>query len=295
MGAGAPAIPAATVLLVRDGPRGLEVLMIERAAGLGFAGGALVFPGGRVEAADADPAWLTHAEGLDGLADDERAACVAAAREAYEEVGMVLARRGATMVDRALAQALNDRRAAVEADARLFLPLIAGAGLRLACDRLVRFARWVPPEGLPKRFDTVFWVAPVPPGQVGAVCLEENAVIRRLTAAVLVLWALGFLWFATTLPRPAGNEATDAFWTPPADALASLADGTRKIIFPTARNLELLGLCSSVDAAIAAARSRPAVTVHPAMVERPDGRFLTIPPGLGYPVLEEPLETALRG
>jgi 8-oxo-dGTP pyrophosphatase MutT (NUDIX family) len=262
MDADNPAVPAATVLLVRDGAAGLEVLMIERAAGLGFAGGALVFPGGRVEAADADPAWLSHADGLDGLGPDERATCVAAAREAYEEVGMLLARRGGTIADRALAEALSDRRADVEADASLFLPLIAGAGLRLACDQLVRFARWIPPEGLHKRFDTMFWVAPVPPGQIA---LED------------------------------GNEATDALWTTPAAALAALADGSRKIIFPTARNLELLGLSATAAAALHDARARPAVTVQPAMVERPDGRFLTIPDGLGYPVLEEPLETALRG
>jgi 8-oxo-dGTP pyrophosphatase MutT (NUDIX family) len=256
-----PAVPAATVLLVRDGASGLEVLMVERAAGLGFAGGALVFPGGRVEAADSDAAWLNHADGLEGLTGEERATCVAAVREAYEEVGMVLARRAGHMADRAMADALNSHRGTVEADASLFLPLIAGAGLRLACDTLVRFARWVPPGGMHKRFDTVFWLTPVPAGQVA---LED------------------------------GNEATEALWTTPGAALAALADGSRKIIFPTARNLELLGLSGTVAAALDAARARPAVTVQPVMVERPDGRFLTIPDGLGYPVLEEPLEAALR-
>jgi 8-oxo-dGTP pyrophosphatase MutT (NUDIX family) len=257
-----PAVLAATVMLVRDGADGLEVLMIERAAAIGFAGGALVFPGGRVEPADHDPVWLQHADGLEALDDTERAACVAAAREAFEEVGMVLARRGDEIVDGAVATTLSAHRAAVEADASLFMPLIAGAGLRLACDLLVRFARWVPPEGLHKRFDTLFWIAPVPANQSA---LED------------------------------GNEATEALWTTPAAALAAMNDGTRKIIFPTARNLELLGVSNSTDHATAYAKSRPAVTVQPAMVQRETGAFLTIPDGLGYPVLEEPLETALRG
>lgn len=256
-----PAVPAATVLLVRDGTQGLEVLMIERHAAIGFAGGALVFPGGKVEAADGDPRWLDHADGLDGLDDLERAARVAAIREAYEEVGMVLARRAGVMAGGDLAEALSSHRSAIETDASLFLPLIAGAGLRLAADCLSRFARWIPPEGLHKRFDTFFWIAAVPETQTA---LED------------------------------GSEATDAIWTTPAAALAALAAGTRKIIFPTARNLELLGVSPDCASAIAAARSRPAVTVQPAMEHRPEGAFLTIPDGLGYPVLEEALETAMR-
>lgn len=261
--ASSPAVPAATVLILRDTVAGLEVLMIERHADIGFAGGALVFPGGRIEAADGAESWLGRADGLDGLDALERSARVAAVREAFEETGLVLARRAdGSLADASLAATLQGERAAVEADAGLFLPLMARAGLRLACDLLQRFARWIPPEGLHKRFDTWFWLAPMPPGQVA---LED------------------------------GGEATAALWTGPQAALDALAAGTRKIIFPTARNLELLALSGSVASACADAAARPVAIVQPRMVTREDGGWLEIPDGLGYPVTRERLDTALRG
>lgn len=254
-------IPAATVLLVRDAP-GLEVLMVERHAAIGFAGGASVFPGGKIDPADHDPAWLDHADGLEGLDGLERAARVACVREAFEEAGMLVA-RGADgqLVGRELCAALSDRRHPVERDARLFIDLVRGAGVRLACETLVRFARWIPPEGLHKRFDTWFFLAPTPPGQE---------------------------------PLEDGRETTALAWVRPADALAELAAGQRKIIFPTARNLELLGLSPTVEAAMQDAAARPAEIVQPLMVTRDDGAFLTIPTHLGYPVTEERLESAMR-
>jgi 8-oxo-dGTP pyrophosphatase MutT (NUDIX family) len=259
-------VPAATVLLVRDNP-GLEVLMVERHADIGFAGGASVFPGGRIDPADHDPAWLDMARGLEELDPLERAARVACVREAFEEAGMLIARTASSEPGTGLwasasdCEALAPRRGAVEKDAALFLPLVREAGLRLACDSLQWFARWIPPEGLHKRFDTWFFLAPAPPAQV---------------------------------PLEDGREATALAWIQPQSALDDLTAGRRKIIFPTARNLELLGTSATAQAAFQSASARPREIVQPQMVSRPDGNFLTIPGHLGYPVTEERLDTAMR-
>jgi 8-oxo-dGTP pyrophosphatase MutT (NUDIX family) len=252
---------------VRDAAAGgaapLEVLMVERHEGMGFAGGASVFPGGKIDPADQDAGWLALADGLDGLEPMERAARVACVREAFEEAGMLVARdQAGQLVGEALCQRLSPLRADVVKRAGLFAEMVRVEGLRLACDTLVRFARWIPPEGLHKRFDTWFFLTPTPPGQV---------------------------------PLEDGLETTAFAWLRPVAALEDLAAGTRKIIFPTARNLELLGLSATVADALADAAARPQEIVQPVMVQRADGAFLTIPTHLGYPVTEERLETALRG
>lgn len=252
-------IPAATVLLLRDAPR-FEVLMIERHAAIGFAGGALVFPGGRIDPADSNSAWAEHASGLDPA---HGAAQVAAAREAFEEVGVLLAREkgGDDLIGGARAAALSGYRKAVEQNDALFLDLIRDEGLTLACDRLRLFARWVAPPGFHKRFDTWFFAAERPAGQEA---LED------------------------------GDEATEALWIAPAEAMTARASGARKIIFPTARNLELLAQSRSVAEAFAFARERPIRPVQPEILKRDGVSYLTIPAGLGYPVTEESLETAMR-
>ena len=85
------ATPAATVVMLRETSSGLELLLVERAGGMGFAGGALVFPGGKVEPGDAaiaaDP---TLAQGFAGLDPVDAAARVASARETFEEADVLL-------------------------------------------------------------------------------------------------------------------------------------------------------------------------------------------------------------
>lgn len=249
--------PAATILLVRDGADGLEVLMVERHANIGFAGGAMVWPGGKIEPADYDVGWLEAADGLEGLDADERAARVAALREAYEETGILLATRDGSPIG-AQALDLTAMRKRVDQDASLFQPLVRGHGLRLATTSLQPFARWIPPPALHKRFDTRFFLAPVPEGQDG---VQD------------------------------GSEAVDLVWIKPQAALDDLAAGRRKIIFPTARNLELLALSKSAAGALADAAARPQGIVQP-VIE--DG-VLKIRTDLGYPVTEEKLDTAMRG
>lgn len=133
--------PASTILLLRDGRDGLEVFMVVRHHAIDFAGGALVFPGGRVEAADA------------ALGEPFR---IAAIREAFEESGILLARKGDDM--------LAEHSLPRDGD---FHALLAEHALTPATDALVHFAHWITPVDMPKRFDTHFYLAEAPPQQVG--------------------------------------------------------------------------------------------------------------------------------
>jgi 8-oxo-dGTP pyrophosphatase MutT (NUDIX family) len=249
--------PAATILIVRDSAAGLEVLMVERHANIGFAGGALVWPGGKIDPADFDTGWLNAASGLADFDEDERAARVGAVREAYEECGLLFATRDGQPVG-SHANSLTDMRARVDKDATLFQPLVRGHGLTLCTHDLHPFARWIPPPAMHKRFDTRFYLAAMPEGQT---------------------------------PVQDGTEAVDIIWIKPQEALDQLAAGTRKIIFPTARNLELLALSNSVQSAFADLAARPQGIVQP-VIE--DGA-LRIRTDLGYPITEKRLDRALRG
>jgi 8-oxo-dGTP pyrophosphatase MutT (NUDIX family) len=248
---------AATILIVRDGATGLEVLMVERHANIGFAGGALVWPGGKIDPADYDAGWLEAARELENHEPDERAARVGAIREAYEECGLLLATRDSMPVGEH-ADSLTNMRQRVDKDATLFQPLVRGHGLTLCTHDLHPFARWIPPPALHKRFDTRFYLARLPKDQT---------------------------------PVQDGTEAVDIIWIKPQDALDQLAAGTRKIIFPTARNLELLALSPSVEAAFNDLLARPQGIVQPII----EGGVLKIRDDLGYPVTEEKLDSALRG
>jgi 8-oxo-dGTP pyrophosphatase MutT (NUDIX family) len=140
-------IPAATLIVVRDRPGGApELLMVERAQGMAFAAGAMVFPGGRIDPADRDMASVL---GVDGAA-------VAAVRETLEEtaipVGLTPLPARETCLE--LQQALAAEQG--------FGPLLEAAGLALDAVALVPFARWVPKFHAVRRFDTLFYVAPAP-------------------------------------------------------------------------------------------------------------------------------------
>ncbi|MEI7548063.1 MAG: NUDIX domain-containing protein [Actinomycetota bacterium] len=145
-----PIRPAATVMLLRDTPPGLEVFMLRRHSAMAFAGGVYVFPGGRVDDAD-------------GTGDE--AFVVAAIRECYEEAGILLAvdADGGTVSDGhpALAHRVGVHDGTV--DVRM---LVAEHGLRLATDALPWVAHWITPKGeTARRFDTRFFMVASPAGQ----------------------------------------------------------------------------------------------------------------------------------
>ena len=147
--------PAVTVVLVRDGVDGLEVLLLRRSERLAFAPGRYVFPGGSVEASDADPApWA-------GAAPDEAHLVVAGVRETFEECGVLLA------VDPAGApvQGLEEDRVALEAGATSLAAVLHARGLALDARMLAPLAHWVTPIAEKRRFDTRFLLAALPEGQ----------------------------------------------------------------------------------------------------------------------------------
>ncbi len=248
----APALPAATVVILRDGADGLEVFMVVRHHEIDFASGALVFPGGKVEAQDRAAAWADLAP-YAGEAPD-RAFVVAAARETFEEAGLVLARRHgeSALLGAEAAHGLVERyRAPLIAGATSFLDLMRAEDLALATDLMVPFAHWITPERQPKRFDTHFLLVAAPVAQVGA---------------------------------HDGAESVEGFWIRPQQALADAKAGTRTLVLPTQMNLTKLARHASVAAAVAATRVSPIVTVMP-RVERTDtGRRLHIPAEAGYGV-----------
>lgn len=249
--------PASTVVLVRDAP-GLEVLMVRRSAGMAFGASAWVFPGGKVAAADADPAWDDLSDG--NYDHYERSLRIAAAREVFEESGLLLATRGGDELDAGASARFDALRASVEADPALMLKLVRDAGLRLTLDRLAPFAHWITPSFEPRRFDTHFFLVRAPADQV---------------------------------VRHDGREAVDHQWVAPQDLLARRRAGEAKLMFPTRLNLEVLARSSSAAEAEAAARTRKVVTVEPRVEERADGKVLVIPAEAGYGLTEERMKEVM--
>ncbi|WP_417448972.1 NUDIX hydrolase [Kordiimonas sp.] len=139
----APAVPAASLILVRDGKAGLEVLMTERAKTMRFAPGAFVFPGGKVDSTDQQNwRWQAITTGRGVFRDF--ALRVAALRELYEEAGILQ---------------IDHRRRAVLVPGLPFSDLVRYCGGKLDIAGMVPFAHWVTPEPMPRRFDTHFYIA----------------------------------------------------------------------------------------------------------------------------------------
>jgi 8-oxo-dGTP pyrophosphatase MutT (NUDIX family) len=233
----ATARPAATIMLLRDGPAGIEVFMVVRHHQIDFAAGALVFPGGRVEEADHDIA-VGECPNPDGLSIKALAFRVAAIRETFEECGVLLARAQGSdaqgsdqLIDAATLKRLEDQhRAALNAGSIGFDAVLGSEGLLPATDLLVHFAHWITPSQQPKRYDTHFFLAEAP---------AEHLAVHD------------------------GREAVESIWITPAQALADTEAGRFKLVFATAKNLEKLGRAGSVREALATARAATVVTVQP--------------------------------
>ena len=252
-------IASATVLLVRDGAGGLEIFMVERHHQIDFASSALVFPGGKVDAADGDAALRPRCAGAGRLDDGELALRVAAVRETFEESGVLIARRrGATaLLTQAEVGPIEAReRSELLAGRIAFGEIAARQGLELACDVLVPFAHWITPEFMPKRFDTHFFLVAAPPDQAAA---------------------------------HDGRESVDSLWIAVEQAIDDARAKRRSIIFPTLRNLVKLGRSRSVAAALERARREPIVTVLPQVARGENGPVIRIPAEAGYDLAEAPL------
>jgi 8-oxo-dGTP pyrophosphatase MutT (NUDIX family) len=221
--------PAATVMLVREAGvrRGgsLEVLMLRRHPEAVFAADAWVFPGGRVDEADsatpigAGPSDVEASEAL-GLPSGGLAFWVAAARECFEEAGVLLARHGDggawldTMNEWSGARLARYRRE-VHSGATTLAAVLEEEGLALDLSGVHYVSHWITPphRGTARRFDTRFFVAEVPPSQI----VSHDAA-----------------------------ETVESIWTTPADALARGAEGEIVLLIPTIANLKALAGVSSV-------------------------------------------------
>ncbi len=162
-GGDSPAIPAATLVIFRNDPAGgpPHLLMVERSASMSFAGGAAVFPGGRVDQADRD-----LAEALGHADIDEAAARIAAVRETLEETGLMVGIVGGISHE----QALRARDLIVAEKA--LGPVLSAMGWQLDLDALVPFSRWRPKHRHLKIFDTRFYLIDL---GTGAVEVEVDA------------------------------------------------------------------------------------------------------------------------
>lgn len=253
-------IPAATILLLRDGPTGLEVFMVVRHHQIDFASGALVFPGGKLAPGDSAPEVRGLCDGAEGLDDVELALRVAAIREAFEESGVLLARDASgRVIDGGRLQSLDGDRPLLDRGKLAIGDFLKREELRLACDLLQPYAHWITPKMMPKRFDTRFYLAEAP---------EDHVAMHD------------------------GSEGVDSVWINPADALADAEAGKRTVIFPTRMNLEMLAQSGSVAEAMEAARGRRIVTVEPQVVDRAGTLYLTLPADAGYSVTEIPVDQA---
>lgn len=259
-----PPRPAATVLLLRDGAGGLEVFMVKRHYRIDFAGGALVFPGGKVDAGDRVPALGALCRGAEKLDTDALAFRVAAIREAFEECGILMARRRGQddLLESARLPEIDlQYRADLTAGRIDIATLAVRETLELACDFLVPFSHWITPEAMPKRFDTLFFLAAAPP--------EQLAVHD-------------------------GSESVDSVWITPAGALTAAAAGELTVVFPTRLNLEQLSESRTVAEALDMARARPIAPIFPWIETRDDAAYLCISPEAGYATTEAPIDAVMK-
>jgi 8-oxo-dGTP pyrophosphatase MutT (NUDIX family) len=252
-----PVRDAATVMLLRDGADGLEVLMLRRNLESDFVGGAYVFPGGAVDPHDGG----SEVEGVVRGRTDRDASrllgspagglafWVAAIRECFEEAGLLLAAgRDGTLVD------LNDPvanerfvvlRRAVDAGDLQLVELCVTESLELAVDSMHYFSRWITPLGAPRRYDTRFFVAHAP--ELQTPLHDDREVIANL-------------------------------WIRPSDALALHDAGEFELIFPTVRSLEALDRFDTAEAVVSHAASLDRVdAVLPTVVEDGHGLRIVLP------------------
>ena len=238
-----PLVPraAATLILARDGASGIEVFMMQRTHQADFLAGALVFPGGALDAADRDQATPAHCAGPDtggmdrscGMDGDELAYRVAAIRECFEESGFLLAgdTRGSSikLQDAPVVDRFSILREKLNAGELTLLDVCRSCNLQLLVHELAYFSRWITPVAAPRRYDTRFFVAAAPMSQT---------------------------------PSHDGGETIDHFWIRPADALARHAGGELTMVFATASTLATLGAFDDVAAMMAHARSLTAINAR---------------------------------
>jgi 8-oxo-dGTP pyrophosphatase MutT (NUDIX family) len=254
---------AATVMLLRPvtAHGGLQVYMLRRRSSMAFAAGAYVFPGGSVDSSDGDEgiAWAgpdaqEWGRRLDAPAPLARALVCAAVRETFEEAGVLLAGApGGGPLAAPSGPSWEADRMAVAAGTLTLAGLLSRRGLVLRADLLVPWARWITPEGEPRRFDARFFAAALPDGQE-AVGHEA--------------------------------EADHVAWLRPADAIDSAKAGELSLLPPTATTLGDFASAVAAGAGLAGilGTRRVIEPVQPRLVLEDGTAWLVIPDEVGYPL-----------
>ena len=250
---------AATVVLlaapVRSGGAP-AVLLLERPSQAKFAPGTQVFPGGSVDVADLDPGWANVIHLPSDGDPDPRASLatrLAGVRETFEETGILLARRGdgspATAED---LRRLTELRTVVRSGhAESFRAGLVDAGLEPDLEGLVFCAHWITPAGVPRRFDTRFFLSRLPPGQVAQ-------------------------------PDPLG-EHVSLRWVDPTNALEDAELGLCQLLPPTRAVLRQVAQARSVEVAMELARHATVATIQPLLEDVTEENY----PGLDVSRLKE--------
>ena len=249
-------IPAATVISLRDTPTGMEVLMVQRTKKADFAGGALLFPGGKVDNSDYEVLKLDRCSLPNDVPDNQKALRVAGVREMFEEAGLLFVRDfGDTQViSKERAEVLkNIYRQDLLSQKITFHEIVEAEDLVVASDLLIPFAHWITPITGRKRFDTHFLVAQSPDGHIAS---------------------------------HDGSETLDTVWIDPLTAITEAEEGKRRVVFPTRMNLKKVSESTTVASAIKLAKITPVVTVLPEVHDVDGGRHLKIPIEAGYGISE---------
>ncbi len=224
--------PAATVMLIDDRPD-LQVFMMERHAGTVFAGGMWVFPGGSVDAGDDSLEFQSisihrddrEASKLMKLPSGGLAYYVAAIREAFEEAGILLALHRDTLKpldlsDAAVARRFQRHRDEINDSSRNFIEIIREENLLLDAGQMHYIARWITPEGPPRRFDARFFITRMPENQI---------------------------------PVHDDGELVHSAWMSPEEILQRAESGEMVLMSPTLRMIKNLALFDSASGVIDAA------------------------------------------
>lgn len=212
---------AATVILTRDGDRGMEVFLMRRHRAQSFMAGAFVFPGGALDEDDADPALASYITGLTAeqaaknlqeinvLPQTAFSLYMAAIRETFEEAGVLLAysRDGEPLQypDEQTAARLSQARRALHQKELSLNELAKQENIRFAFDMLTPFAHWMTPDIEKKRFDTRFFLTRIPAGQT---------------------------------PLHDAVEMTESRWMTPLEAVTAHRNREIRLMPPTLRSLE---------------------------------------------------------
>src|SRR5215831_10831380 len=242
--------PAASLVLLRDHPpSAVETLLLQRHAKSKFAAGDYVFAGGKIESDDMPPDGERFCRGLTPEQASARLGGRLAPREAFEEVGVLLAYESDGQLLRITPDSrerYEAYRAACQKANPAFFDMLRAESLTLATDLVAYFAHWITPEEQPIRFDTRFFVGLMPP--------EQEPVVD-------------------------GHEIVDLKWLTPADAIAAAQRKEIGLRTPTIKNLELIAAGGApASRVIESLGAREVSTIRPRVLQV-DGKLVPVLPG----------------